>query len=340
LSLLALFWLVSWSVCGLALATLAGLVAWRFLADRRAEARRHEREQYIALLKARAEPAGIAGDVLTDLTVEILELVRGEEKVKFAERVAEAGTAGRLRVRLRRGGVRTRILAAAALANFRDEASRAALADALDDRNPEVRLTAALSLAASGRAPPPREVIRRLGIGERETSLLTVMLLVEMAQTDLDNVRALLLDTAAAPTVRAAAAEALARCDDFASVPGIAALAVAADPWASELPRYLAALAEFEHPAASPAVLHGLQSPSPQVRAAAARAAGRIGVEQAVDGLDRLLDDPDWWVRFESARALLRLGDEGAARLRRAARRKAEPAHETAALILAETASA
>lgn len=345
MSLVTLFWLVSWSVCGVSLAILIGLVAWRAFANRRADARRLERAGQIELLKARAErptdAVGVAAsEVLTDLAVEILELVRGDEKARFAERVARAGAAGRLHARLDRGGTRTRILAAAALANFKDEGSRAALTCALDDRNPEVRLTAALSLAANGQAPPPEEVIRRLGIGDHESSLLTVMLLAEMAQSDLENVRSLLLDASTAPTVRAAAAEALALCDDFAAVPVITALAIEADPWASELPRYLAALAEIEHPTGSPAILHCLESPSAEVRAAAARAAGRIGVEHALERLDRLLGDPDWWVRFQAAHALLLLGEKGVARLRRSARRNQEPARETAALVLAEQADA
>jgi HEAT repeat protein len=345
LSILTLFWLVSWSVCGFALANLIILIVYRKWANLRAEVRRREREQYIELLKARAEqPAGTspgpADDVLTDLTVEILELVRGDAKQEFAERMAGAGTAGRLHARLRRGDARTRILAAAALANFGDEETKAALTEALDDRNPEVRLTAALSLAAEGQAPSPEEVIRRLGIGEGETSLLTVMLLVEMAQTDVGNVRSLLLEATTTPATRAAAAEALARCDDFAAVPIIAALAMDADPWASELPRYLGALAEIEHPAGSTAVLHCLDSPSAEVRAAAARAAGRIGIEPALDRLERLLGDADWWVRFQAAHALLRFGEEGRGRLNSIALRNEEPARETAAITLAEQAGA
>ena len=184
--------------------------------------------------------------------------------------------------------------------------------------------------------PPPEEVIRRLGLGEHETSLLTVMLLVEMAQTDLANVRALLGDAATAPTVRAATAEALALCDDFVAVPIIGALAIAADPWASELPRYLAALARFRHPAGAPAVLHGLASPAADVRAAAAHAAGRIGVTPALDRLEHLLADSGWWVRFQAAQALLQFGAEGERRLRSVARDGEEPARETAALTLAE----
>ena len=147
---------------------------------------------------------------------------------------------------------------------------------------------------------------------------------------------ALLGDTASAPSVRAATAEALALCDDFVAVPIIGALAIAADPWASELPRYLAALARFRHPAGAPAVLHALASPAAEVRAAAAHAAGRIGVAGALDRLEQLLSDSGWWVRFEAAQALSQLGEDGERRLRRIARVGDEPARETAALTLAE----
>ena len=297
-----------------------GLVAYSSWAKRRAAARSLKREHYIELLKAGAEePEGDAtvpaDDVLTDLAVELLELVRGDEKARFAERVARAGAVARLHARLRRGNVRDRILAAAALANFHDEETQAALTEALDDRNPRVGRMAALSLAATGKSPAPKEVIRRLRIGEHEASLLIVMLLVEMAQSDVESVRSLLLDPDTSADLKAAAAEALALCNDVAAVPAIARLAMDADPGASELPRYLGALAEIEHPAGSPAVLHWLNSSSAQVRAAAARAAGRIGVEPALDRLERLLGDPDWWVRFQAAHALLRFGEEGQRRL-------------------------
>jgi HEAT repeat protein len=111
-----------------------------------------------------------------------------------------------------------------------------------------------------------------------------------------------------------------------------------ADQGASELPRYLAALAEIGHPAGSPAVLRCLNSHSTQVRAAAARAAGRIGVEPALDRLQGLLGDSDWSVRLQAAHALLRFGEEGERRLSLAATRNEEPARETAMLTLAEHA--
>ena len=339
-----LVWIVSWTLSGLALALLLGLIGYRALANRRLAAERLERGNYIELLKARTEPASVSGepadDVLTDLTVQILELVRGDEKARFAERMTKAGTAARLRERLRRGNARLRILTAAALTNFKDEVSRAALTSALGDRNAEVRLTAALSLAANGQAPPPAELIRRLGIGEQESSLRTIMLLADLADNDLENVRALLRDPSIPPPIKAATARALAINDDFPSVPAVAALAMETDPRARELPLYLEALAQFEHPAGSPAVLCCLGSASAPVRAAAAYAAGRIGIEAALDRLENLLGDSDWWVRVRTAQALVRLGAGGQQRLRHAAGHAAEPARETAAVILAELESA
>jgi HEAT repeat protein len=345
LSLLAWIWILSWLLCGLAATILGGLVCHRSLANRRNEQRRLQDAHYRELLKARGEPDAVseskpADDVLTDLAVDLLELVRGQEKAAFAERVAEFGVAARLRARLRRGNGRARILAASALASFRDADTMTGLKRALQDGNREVRLTAAFSLAAHGNLPPAREVIRRLGIGQRETSLRIMMLLVELAEADVQDVRSLLTDPGIVPALKTTAAEALARCDDFSAVPLVSHLAMAAGPTSGELPRLLDALAEFEHPGGSAAVLYCLSSPRADVRCAAARAAGRIEVAATLGRLQQLLGDGDWSVRFNAAQALLRFGEQGRRCLRHVAGRAAEPARETAALTLAEQAGA
>jgi HEAT repeat protein len=345
LSVAFLFWAIAWSMCGTALCCLAGLVLYRTWANRCDDGRRVERRDHIEALKAKAErPAGAgsirADDVLTDLAVDILELVRGDEKARFAERLVRAGVSARLHHRLRRGGVRTRILSAAALANFHDPATRQALERALDDPHPEVRLTAALALAAHGDAPPPAALIGRLALGDGERSLLIVLLLAECARHRAEGVRSLLADPSAVPGIRAAAAEALALCDDFAAVPLIAALAMESDSRAPELPRYLGALAEIEHPAGLAAVLHGLRSPAPAARAGAARAAGRIMLEEAIGPLGRLVGDGDWWVRFRAAESLLRLDQTGKSLLHGVARGGNARARTTAEGMLAEHANA
>jgi hypothetical protein len=115
LSFLTQFWVVSWSVCALAVTIVVGLVIYSSWAKSRAAARSLKREHYVALLKAGADALEgkatmPADDVLTDLAVELLELVRGDEKARFAERVARLGTVARLHRRLRRGNVRSRVL--------------------------------------------------------------------------------------------------------------------------------------------------------------------------------------------------------------------------------------
>jgi HEAT repeat protein len=345
LSIVVWFSVVSWTLCGLAMLAVLGLVAYRVFANRHLEMLRLERQHYIELLRTDGDSADIApsaraNDVLTDLTLDILELVRGDEKTRIAERAAKSGSVERLRWRLRRGDVRTRILAAATLAHFSDEATRQALTVALDDRNSTVRLTAAISLAQSGHAPAPLEVVRKLGIDDRELSLLSLTLLLEIARARVEDVRALLRHSQVKPPVKAAAAQALAMIDDFAAVPIVAALAEDCGPAAAELPHYLSALGEFGHPDGATAVEARFVSPSADVRAAAASAAGNIRTVSALDGLERLVGDSDWWVRLRSAQALLRFGDLGAQRLQRLAVQAGEPARETAELILAESISA
>ena len=280
----------------------------------------------------------LADDVLTDLAVDLLELVRGDEKARFAERVARAGAVARLHQRLRRGNVRGRVLAAAALANFHDEETQEALTEALDDRNPRVGRVAALSLAATGKSPAPKEVIRRLRISEHEASLLIVMLLVGMAQSDVESVRSLLLDPDTSEDLKAATAEALALCNDVAAVPDISRLAMDADPGQANclaIWRHLPISSILPVPRPSytgsmpPRLRYGLPQPAQR---------DGSGSSRPSTGLSCLLDDADWWVRFQAAHALLRYGEEGQRRLNLAAARNEEPARETASLTLAEQA--
>src|SRR5690606_30691667 len=123
---------------------------------------------------------------------------------------------------------------------------------------------------------------------------------------------------------------------DYTLVPQIADLALAAADDSEELPRYLHALGELGHPAARQAVLNGLGRSEMAVRAAAAMAAGRIGLVEAAGTLAALLDDPEWWVRFRSAEALIRIGDRGKELLQQAARSGSDRSRDAARAMLAE----
>lgn len=346
MSVLAGLWLTSLLLSALALAIMCGLILARFSSARRERDQQAERQRHIALMlsaapsRERLDLVDPATDLLTDITIEFVQLVRGEERENFIASAARLGVPERLRERLAGGSVRARLYAAEALAHFDDERSLAAVHDALDDPSPNVRLTAALSLAGIGTAPPAKELVTRLAIGTREHSLLAVSLLREIGRRKPEEVKALVLDPEITPAAKAAAIEALSASGDYSLVPTITELALHAEPDSEELPRYLRALGDFAHPAGAPAVRRGLDLPSARVRAMAAEAAGRIGIREAIGQLGTLLDDSDWAVRLNAGEALIRIGEEGRELLVALAETGPDVARRTAGLLLAEWESA
>jgi HEAT repeat protein len=268
--------------------------------------------------------------------VELIQLVRGDERERFAARATRLRVPDQLRRQLKRGNARERQRAAEALGQFVDAKTISSLRAALDDPNPDVRLTAAISLAEKGEAPPASELVERLGIGREERSLLVASLFKEIARHRSGDLELLLRDERTPRDARVAAVEALAGSGRYELVPLIAQVVLDTPPGDRVLPRYLHALAEFGHPAAEAAVARCLESPRPQVRGAAAAAAGRIGLASLASRLEALLEDPSWGVRFSAGRALARLGEEGRARLVERARERSTLSGTAAALILAE----
>jgi HEAT repeat protein len=342
LSSLTGLWLVSLALSAAALAVMSGLIAGRWIGSRRAVNREAERRRLIPLLlgvergaEAHAAP-DIAPALLTDLSVELIQLVRGGDKENFVASATRLGVPLALRARLRSRSPRIRFAAAEALAHFADDESAAALERALDDRNADVRLSAAMALAEMGRAPPAATLVDKLSLGRQENSMLVVGLFEQLAAARPEEIRGLIEDPSSPGSVKAAAIEALSASGDYSLVPLITALALRADPMSVELPRYLRSLGEFAHPAGAPAVEAALSSPAWWVRAAAAEAAGRIGMANSAERLALLLDDTDWWVRFRAGEALAALGDAGRRLLGETARGGPALARRAAALTLAE----
>ncbi|MDT9600678.1 HEAT repeat domain-containing protein [Sphingosinicella rhizophila] len=321
---------------------MTGLIIGRLIARSRSTTREAERKRLLPLLLG-SEASDLwiddpepAGDLLTDLFLELIQLVRGGDKEAFVASATRLGVPQRLRRRLFSGSPRVRMTSAEALAEFPDEESVAALFGTLDDRNPDVRLSAALSLAAMDRAPAVGFLVEKLGLGTSESSLLMLDLFEEIARTRPDEIKALIAAPESPTAVKAAAIEALSASGDYSLVPLIADLTLETDPEAEELPRYLRVLGVFGHPAGGEAVRRSLQSPSWWVRAAAAEAAGRIGLGDTAHTLSTLLEDPDWWVRFRAGEALVRLGTPGKEMLGEVCRTGGPLARRAAKLTLAE----
>lgn len=340
MSTLERLWWIALGIAGAALLIMIGLIVARLILGWTGRAREEERRRLIPILLGARPPTRLGrsarGDLLAELSIELIQLVRGSDRARFVDAATRMGVPERLRHQLNSGSTRVRLSAAEALAEFPDEASVERLVAALGDSNAAVRLSAALSLASTGKAPPARALVGRLGIGTTENSLLTVSLFREIAARKPEEIRGLILDPSVPSGAKAAAIEALSASGDYSLVPLVTTLAVTCDSADEALPRYLSALGDFAHPAAEPAVKRGLGSPSWEVRAAAAEAAGRIGLVRLAAHLRERLGDREWWVRFRAGEALARMGEEGAALLRRSAAGATEPARSAAALTMAE----
>ncbi len=318
------------------------LVALRLITDRVGAAREAERRRLVPLLLGQSDVDSAAGgwiagrqDLLASLSVELIELVQGGDRERFVAAATRLGIPERLRHRLDSGSPRVRLGAAEALAQFDDPKSLARLDAALEDPVSDVRLAAALSLAAVGRPPPARDLVEKLGIGTCENSLLAVALFREVAERRPAELKTLLVDDSISAGAKAAIIQALSASADYSIVPMIVSLA-GEERSPAILTRYLHALGEFGHPAGEPAIRRGMQSDSSDVRATAAEAAGRIGLAGLAPHLRLLLGDPVWWVRFRAGEALARLGSQGLAELRSAAVAGDTVTREAASLTLAE----
>lgn len=336
-------WLISLGIAGLALLIMSGLILIRQFSGWRQENRESERRRLIPLLLGEEPDDEIqpaiwrADDLVVELMVELIQLVRRSDRERFIDRATALSVPQRLHHHLRSGVPRMRQMAAEALAPFDDEASTEGLQVALDDPNPDVRLTAALSLAQSGRSPSVGELVRRLKIGTEERSLLVTSLFKDIASEQSDELEALLADAQAPSAARMAAAQALAFAGHYPAVPLISEIINRGEASPHDVPRLLRALAVLSHPAGEPAVQVALESDSPRIRAAAAEAAGRIGLTRLTEKLTFLLADSDWNVRFRAGEALAAFGGPGLKALADMARSEINgPGVEAATRILAE----
>jgi len=334
-------WLLSLALAGGALLIMLGLIVGRWWGRRRSRATEAERRRLIPMLLGsgdapRMQAASVSSDLMADLAVELIQMVRGEDRRKLVATATEAGVPRRLLARLRRPASQTRIVAAEALAEFPSPEHVEALEVALRDRNQDVRLAAAMSLAATGNAPPARRLIEQLHIGRGQSSLLVVALLEDIALERPQEIRSLIEDPAIPEAVKAAAIEALSSSGDYSLVPIITDLAIRATPTSEALPRFLRSLGQFGHPAAGAAVERGLRNGSADVRAAACEAAGKIGLVTAAEKLAQLLGDESWWVRFRAGEALTRIGPRGHRLLSEAASSGDRSVAQAAELIMAE----
>lgn len=340
-TLLAL-WQLSLVLSSVAILALAAILLARLISESRGTRREKERRRVSSLLLAPVvgcpqPPRGqIERDAAAAVALEMAELVRGPDREALLANAEALRIPAILLQKSLSRVPQERLLAAEALAMF--PSGRERVREMLRDRNQDVRLGAALALAQNQAAPPAAEIVLRLSLGSRERSLLVASLMRDLVDADPASVEELIFDPTLPVAARLAAADALAASGRIEHAPLVARMAEEADQDDDLLPRIYQALGRIGHPSGHHAILRGLSHPAWAVRAAAAQAAGRNGLVDAVTGLGLLLDDPQWWVRFRAGEALWRLGAAGREELAKIAREGSPDAREAAARTLEERA--
>ncbi|OBX18627.1 hypothetical protein A9995_11775 [Erythrobacter sp. QSSC1-22B] len=316
------------------------LIVARIFAERASHNTEHVRKRLVPVLlggDANVDRVfGLELRVATRLTLELAEFTRGTDQVELLAVADALGVPGFLHKRSRSRTAQKRLTAIEALALFDNYTD--VVEYALNDTNPHVRLGAALALSARSDAPDLSELVRKLRIGEVENSLLLVSLMSDVAERDPSSVRALLTDASLPAAAKVAAVDALAD-SGYTHAPLLAEIAAnpSGDPELQA--RVFRALGRTGHPGSAHVIEAGLANKDWRIRAAAAEATGQIALRRFADQLGGLLSDDHWSVRFRAGEALLRLGEPGAAVMRRAAAGSEALASRAATILLAEKAA-
>lgn len=102
--------------------------------------------------------------------------------------------------------------------------------------------------------------------------------------------------------------------------------------------RSIKALGEMSYLESAPAPAARLDDENWHIRSEAARAVGKIGASEYSDKMLKSLADKNWWVRYNAARALASFGEEGIALLKRMTKQeKDSDARDISIHILSET---
>ena len=337
---LILLWRLSLAMCAIAMLILAAILAVRLVTGRRAARREKERRRITPLLLApqlegAVPPRGaLERETAARLALEMAELVRGPDRDALLGNAEALAIPEILREQSLGRSPQERLLAAEALAMF--PTGRARVRAMLRDRNPDVRLGAALALAQNNAAPPAADLVRDLRLGARERSLLIPSLMRDLVESDPASVEELVADASLPDAARLAALDALTSGGRIQHAPLLAAMAEDPGTASDLLPRIFRALGRIGHPSGHAAILRGLTHSYWPARAAAAQAAGVSLLVEASGALGTLLGDAQWWVRLRAGEALWRLGAPGEAVLEAIAAQGRAPAAEAARLTLEE----
>jgi HEAT repeat protein len=199
----------------------------------------------------------------------------------------------------------TRAHALRVLGELKVPASVPALLEALEDKDPDVRIVAARSLGRMRLQAAEEALVAQLGRHEQAVSARIAAICIEMGtRTGPLLIRAL---RDAKPKARFWAARILGEVKESRACRSLGDALLDPDPDVRSASAWaLGAIADRE---TAPLVEAALRDPVWYVRAHAAEALGKLGDPSMSDGIAELLSDRSWWVRKNALEALIRLGD-------------------------------
>lgn len=255
----------------------------------------------------RARERGIVEQVLLDHA----QRVRGIERERLGKAVDELGYVDAYLRRLRSGRWWVRANAAEKLGLAGAARATPALAEALSDRESEVRIRAAKALGIVGGKASVRPLVAALNEPSRWSTIRIADILTSMGREVVDE----LLEgfDRLGLSGKLAALDVLARVHALRSCGWLEARLGDGEP--DVRARACHALGAIGNPESGPALRRALADPEWPVRAMAAKALGRIHDADAIEPLCRALRDPQWWVRTNAAEALREVGPAGVAAL-------------------------
>ncbi len=326
MSVLFAIWVASLSLSGLALLCMTTLIVLRIVRgwkNTRDSATKATMTRAL-LLAAEGLPSPLLErrmsareqHAFVEAGIALLDLVRGATGVRIVEMLARGGALAVLKRWLKSANPERRATAAEVLVYFAPAREHAVLTHALNDRDHDVRVAAAVSLIRLGAAPPVVELIALLGRHGRPSARLAQVFETIFAKHPAD-VLTLARSDELDSFARAKAIEVVAASGDLSVVPALQELASASDP--DIRTAAIRGLGRLAHPSSRAKIAEAFGDGEWFVRAAAAEAAGKIGLYELAPALTALADDSVWWVRFRAAEALEVLDEAGRSALRRVA---------------------
>ncbi|MGN6818508.1 MAG: HEAT repeat domain-containing protein [Sphingomonas sp.] len=234
------------------------------------------------------------------------QLVRGDDRDRLISFVEEQHLLDRAMREVGRGSRRKRVEAIRLVGTIGGPRAVDTLRDALaKERDEDVRLETAITLARIDGLPPPDTLIAQLRLAEAPITPLHRALFRMLAARRPAELFAIVAADLPAP-IRALVVDALGWTEDYAALDLL--VDAARDPHPPVRVAAIDAASRIGHPKASRWIVDLLDDPEPTVRARAIRACQSLDLRAGLPAIARLRRDPSPWVRLRAQQAEQALG--------------------------------